>query len=964
MGLGVVKHKRMQNWLSIVCVSGLLGAFGLGGAAAADELEIDPAELTRPEPLEPAEARAAFVIKSGFRVELAAAEPQVVDPVAITFDERGALYVVEMRDYSERRAEALSRVKKLTDEDGDGFFETATVFLEGLAWATGVTCADGGVYVLASPDLIFAKDTDGDGVADERRVVWSGFGAGRRLNVQALPNSLTFGPDNRVWGATAGNGGSGHGLALTGHDFSFALGGTDMRAETGTAQFGLTFDSLGRRYVCSNSAHIQWVVFERTAGVGALRGPSRRIVDIPVDGPAAEVFRISPEEGWRVVRTRWRAAGVLPGIVEGGGRSSGYFTSASGLGAYTGHLFPAEFRDNIFVGDVGSNLLHRKILRETLNGPVAERPADEKDTEFLASPDNWFRPVAVSNGPDGALYVVDMYREIVEHPDSLPPNLKSQLDLNSGNDRGRLWRIVPEGVIPARRFDLASLDAEGLAALLFHDNGWHRATARRLLLERRAREAVTAISREAVSRGRYTADALAALSGLGGLTTEVVRAALQGSEEAAILWALRWLEQAPEAVAALEPELAALVQHTAPAVRWQLAVSLAAFDVPSCAAWRAALWQAATEAPLLREALLAGLRRVDEVWALWTVLPQPAEELAELLARAGDARLTALAVKWLLARPEMEQELVFRLAARLAPARPAHEGWPRLVEAAKQAVEQTDRALGVRQAAVRLLVVEGGDVARQTLSELVRAAATPDPLRLLALPALSEQEAPGLFAQWRSLSPAVREAVLTQAVARTSWHAPLLKALQQKQLAARELTAGQTAQLRALKDPALREQAWAVLGEPPPDRQAEVKARLGALKLKGDPAKGEITFRQRCLICHRHGQEGAAVGPDRVSFRSQGPGSLLLNLIDPNREVAPRYFSVQVTTADGETYIGLLQGDDDRTLTLLLPGGQQVTLERSRVASLDRHTRSLMPEGLEAGLSDQDIADLVEFLRQ
>lgn len=106
------------------------------------------------------------------------------------------------------------------------------------------------------------------------------------------------------------------------------------------------------------------------------------------------------------------------------------------------------------------------------------------------------------------------------------------------------------------------------------------------------------------------------------------------------------------------------------------------------------------------------------------------------------------------------------------------------------------------------------------------------------------------------------------------------------------------------------------------------------------------------------------MGPDRVSFRSQGPGSLLLNLIDPNREVAPRYFSVQVTTADGETYIGLLQGDDDRTLTLLLPGGQQVTLERSRVASLDRHTRSLMPEGLEAGLSDQDIADLVEFLRQ
>ena len=426
-----------------------------------------------------------MIVARGFRLELAASEPEVVDPVAIAFDENGALFVVEMRDYSERRAERLSRVRRLTDEDGDGRFEKATVFLDDLAWATGIVCSQGGVIVAASPDLIYARDTNGDGVADERRVVLTGFGEGMaKLNVQALVNSLTFGPDNRIWGATAGNGGRVNGVRIDGADFSFDPATFAFTAETGTAQFGLTFDAGGRRFVCSNSSHLRWVALERRYVAGRLCRPEKPLVDIPVDGPAAEVFRTSPEEPWRVVRTRWRASGAVAGIVEGGGRASGYFTSASGLVVYTGDLMPA-LTGQVFVGDVGSNLVHRKHLRETDDGPVAERDPSEAASEFLTSRDTWFRPVACANGPDGALYVIDMYREVIEHPDSLPPGLKRRIDLNSGNDRGRIYRIVPDHGAPRRRNNLGALDAAALAALTAHPNGWHRVTARRLLVERK-----------------------------------------------------------------------------------------------------------------------------------------------------------------------------------------------------------------------------------------------------------------------------------------------------------------------------------------------------------------------------------------------------------------------------------------------------------------------------------------------
>jgi putative membrane-bound dehydrogenase-like protein len=429
-------------------------------------------------------------------LDLAAHEPLVEDPVSITFDEDGHLFAVEMRGYSERRDDNRGQIRMLFDDDDDGTFDRSTIFAKGLAWPTGLVCSQGGVFVVATPDLIWFKDTDGDGVADEKKVVFTGFGEGvTRLNVQGLPNSLQWGPDNRIWGSAGTQGGkirrpeqsSKEAVNISGSDFSFDPKTLDFRAENGRAQYGLSFDSSGRRFLSSNSNHIIAVMWEK-----GWTKPSpwyslpRALASIATDGGAAPVFRISPDEPWRIVRTRWRVSGVVRGMVEGGGRVSGYFTGASGVTIYTGDALGPAYRDNAFTGDVGSNLVHRKIVSNQagLVALRADRPKDEAEREFIASTDNWFRPTTYTNGPDGCFYISDMYREVIEHPWSLPEGIKKHLDLNSGTDRGRIYRVRPEEFQRRGTQKLSSFDNDKLAELLDHSNGWHRATAQRLLWER------------------------------------------------------------------------------------------------------------------------------------------------------------------------------------------------------------------------------------------------------------------------------------------------------------------------------------------------------------------------------------------------------------------------------------------------------------------------------------------------
>ena len=319
---------------------------------AAAEPFVEPKDLHRVPPTEPEKALATFQVKPGFKLELVAAEPLVMSPVAMAFDENGRLFVTEMIDYSERRDERLGRIRVLEDANGDGRFDRSTTLAKDLPWPTAVLCYDGGVFVGATPDILYLKDTDGDGVADVREVVFTGFAAGvDRLNVQALLNSFAWGLDNRIHGATSLSGGritspknrESKPVDLRGRDFSFDPRTFDFRAESGGGQHGLSFDDYGRKFVCSNSAHVQMLMYDDSdAGRNRFYAMPSPLVSIAEDGPAAPVFRISPDETWRVIRTRWRVAGLVPGPIEGGGHPSGYFTGATGITIYRGNAWPKE----------------------------------------------------------------------------------------------------------------------------------------------------------------------------------------------------------------------------------------------------------------------------------------------------------------------------------------------------------------------------------------------------------------------------------------------------------------------------------------------------------------------------------------------------------------------------------------------------------------------------------------------
>ena len=436
------------------------------------------------------EALASMRIHRGFSLEVAASEPEVADPVAVDEDENGRLYVVEMRGYPFPETKPTGGVRLLDDRDGDGRYETSQPFLDGLSWPTSVVVYDGGVFIAAAPDILYAKDRDGDGIADVHKKVYTGFGT---QNVQGLLNGLLWGHDGWIYGVSGGNGGEIRDLAhpdrppvsVRGRDFRFKPDGSAFEAISGGGQFGHAFDDRGRRFTCNNSNHIRMITIEAR---DAARNPAFTsigvIADIAVEGGAAPVFRISAAEPWRVVRTRERAADPafakrLPPteLV-----ATGFFTSATGVTIYRGSAFPESYRGNAFIGDVGGNLVHRKIIEPAGAIPAARRA--DPGVEFLASTDNWFRPVNFYNASDGTLYVIDMYRETIEHPESIPEPIKKHLDLTSGRDRGRIYRIVPDGFRHPAPLRLGSADAALLVDMLGDPNGRRREIARRLLTER------------------------------------------------------------------------------------------------------------------------------------------------------------------------------------------------------------------------------------------------------------------------------------------------------------------------------------------------------------------------------------------------------------------------------------------------------------------------------------------------
>jgi putative membrane-bound dehydrogenase-like protein len=949
-------------------------------------IEFTDDSLPRIEPLEIEAAKESFQVAAGYRVELVAAEPLVMDPVAFCFDPQGRLIVVEMRGYSERPDDAMGRVRRLTDDNGDGLMDRVETLLEGLSWPTAVECYSGGILIAAAPDLLFLPA--GHRLGDEPVLLASGFG---KSNVQGLVNSLRWGVDLRLHGATSSSGGElsfprqSTAMRLGNRDFALTPGRNQLDIVEGGGQHGMVIDPWGDKYVCSNSDHLQQVLLtparnERSQRISSAP-PMRR--SIASDGPQADVFRASPVEPWRVLRTRLRVSGAVPGIVEGGGRAAGYFTGATGIYVMDGDQWPSTGDPTALVCDVGSNLIHRKRLHDDGLWKRGER-VDEK-AEFLRSSDIWFRPVQLGSGPDGALYVCDMYREVIEHPLSLPPQIKKQLDLNSGNERGRIWRVLAtDRPIRRGRFDLEQATSVQLAAYLDHGNAWHRKTAARLLVERQDVGVIPSL-RRLVGKGLLAEGRLQALYCLaqlpGGLDRNSLSFALQDPHARIRQRALELAASYPESLPDLTADqLMVLAKDDSIEVRFQLA-----FDAKSV------IGDAKLRSQIL--ATIAGSAPGDP-WIQWAIEGSLGNETSLFASAFNDTLeqmpgdLQGLWQQIIVAQciqypSEMSQQRLLAIlegnphanvletladAVRITPAntQPFIANWilqqdaPHILKVSAQG----DDASPLARAKLRLMRWASPSRANELLKDALRPsqAAVFQQQALQFLVGNDPESTRIVLQQLESLTPEVQSLALTVLGSQREGQRQLARSVRAGELEATILPIELQRQLREHPDddfkiPAVGSAADITLSD------AEIARYEQHLSGTADTLAGAAVFKRVCTTCHRWGGIGQQVGPDLKSLADKSPEQILLAILDPNREIDPRFRVVHVETIDGRIIAGIVSNESADGLQVTDSQGKPHTIPRLEIEVLRTQNRSLMPVGLEKEISPEQMRDLIGYLK-
>jgi len=1000
------------------------------------------------------EAAKTFRVLDGFRMDLLAAEPLVASPVAMAYDENGRAYVCEMRDYPytdkthhQRNQEnptdaAIGAVRLLEDTNGDGVFDKSTVFADGLSWPTGVACWKGGVFVAATPDIWYLKDTDGDGKADIRRKVFTGF---RKLNVQSVMNNLVWGLDNRIHGAGGSNGGQirpgdepdARPFVMTRNDFRFDPVTEQFELLSGGARFGGTFDDWGHRFLCDIRNPAQHVVLpQRYLARNPYLAARSPLNDMAESGDQLPVYRISQPELWRVLRAkRWAGTRdiVMPRSELVG---AGVVTSSSGITSYRGAAYPEKYRGNIFVCEVAGNLFYR--LQLAPGGPTFKATRVDGQAEMVASTDNWFRPVNFVNAPDGTLHVVDMYRENIEHPWSIPDDIHAAVDLESGRDRGRIWRLTPPTYTPRKPPRLRHATTVQLVATLENPNSWWRETAQRLLFERQDQSAVPLL-RKMVKRGKTPQarlHALWTLAGLNSLKDEDVLAGLNdqsaGVRENAVKLAEQGADGVSPAVANSPRLLDALLKLASDSdarVRFPIAFTLGeilSFEmgitllsgapVASSAGVRrvgasnsgrgarapqaiseravgalAAIARRDAADPWIRTAVLSSVPNASD--QLLTRLLADAEfvssnasstELIRELAQIVGVRGRTLEMQSVVASvggngksSPVFREIVSGIGEGLKRSGKSlrRVEWDTqtgraidglLSQAARTAADSA-APLDARAAAIRLLTLDDFDRVNTALAGLLEAT-QPQEVQRAAVAAIgrftqSETAAP-LLAHWRTATPAVRSEIVLAMLDARSRLLPLLEAIRNGIIPANQVPFARRAALLRSTDAQVKELATELFGNATPGQRKDevIEKYQTALAIKGDSARGKRVFETVCATCHRAGDLGKDVGPNLATIRQWNPDQLLINILDPNREVAPNFVSYAVETKDGRTLDGIIAEESAATLTLKRAEGVTETVLRSDIATISSSGISLMPEGVEAAVSVEQMADLLAFL--
>lgn len=537
-----------------------------------------------PKGMSPEESMKTFELDDRFEVQLFAAEPVVKDPVSMIFDEKGDIYVVEMPDYPFPPEDGSGNgvIKKLLDTNGDGVMDDFTIFADQILDATSILPWKDGMLVTAAPHIWYMKDTNGDGKADQREKVFSGF---FQDNQEAQITNLRFNVDNWIYASNHGQHGEvqfdmnpgAEPLSVSGADFRFRLDTKEFEPETAPGQFGHTFDNFGRRFVTQNTIHIRemvmpWRYLHRHPYMPSTSAMTN------ISDHDLRMYQLTEAPYWRKERSARRQKKYDEQGLDRIEHVDNHFTGASGGTFYGGDLFPEEFNQSLFTGEVAGGLVHQDVL-VTKPGQVvytAQRAENEQDREFLASTDMWFRPTNFTVGPDGALYLVDYYRQHIETPLSIPEDLKEEMDFLEGDDKGRIYRIVPKGTPPLNVNEVQkSPTTEDYLEWLTSPNKWHRTQAQRVLLQTGDDSILPQL--EAIftntSNSAVRLQTMYLIDGLGGLTGEHVRLALKDPESGVREHALRLAEQFPD----LLPDVIALKDDPSARAVMQTALSLGNF---------------------------------------------------------------------------------------------------------------------------------------------------------------------------------------------------------------------------------------------------------------------------------------------------------------------------------------------------------------------------------------------------
>jgi putative membrane-bound dehydrogenase-like protein len=979
-------------------------------ASAQDAEPIPHGQTERPgAALSPAEAIARMTVPEGFRVELVAGEPDLVNPVAMTFDERGRIWVTESLEYPRKEAgPGLDRVKVLEDRDRDGKAETFTIFAEGLNIPSGIAVGHGGVWVANSPDILFLQDTDGDGKADRSEVIVTGFG---RADTHELPNSLTWGPDGWLYGWNGVFNPSHVDYRGRTYDFTCAIFRIHPRTRDfevfceGTSNpWGIAWDLEGNAFASACVIDHLWHLTE--TGYYHRQG-----------GPY-------PPFTWKI-----------ESIVQHRHQKAAY----CGIHFFDSDAYPPRYRERLFMGNIHGNGVN--VDRLERNGSTY---VGQEEPDFLRANDAWFMPVSQKTGPDGCLYVLDWYDRYHCYQDARRDP--------AGIDRlkGRLYRVRYEATPRAAAFDLAAESDEQLIGRLHSPNVFYRDLAQRLLAERNrpaTNERLEALVLDDTVPRKARMHALWARIGAGPPSTGFLASLLAHPDAGFRAWGVRAAGNLHRAEASIRDRIVALARDSSPDVRLQVAVAARKLRGLDPLSLLLDVLAHAGDDPLIPQIVWQNLHPLieDQGEALVDLVERPEYRASEpvvrvlpraaerLLGRRGrDPRrrigpvvdlvsslgatptptpLPGAASASASERVEATRRIFELLAGRVQSGEIAGEALqalrrglrpvvqPRLdgpdddplaIDAALLATSWDDQAarararrafLGASRAraypqerrlqALRALIAARDPSILDAAAEVATARDGTAEFRGQVLSSLSRLDDPRVAAVVLDRYPGLDAEVQPRAVEllteRPAWSLALLEAIGAGKVPADALNLNQIRKLLASKHAALVQQVRARFGtvreERNPAREAVIARMRRLLQDRpGDPHAGAEVFKKLCAQCHKIHGEGQEVGPDLTLNGRGSYEQLLSNVLDPSLVIGSAYQATTVATTDGRVLTGLVAEESPERLVLKTQGGKLETIPRGDIEERKLSPLSLMPEDLEKQLTEAELADLFAFL--